>query len=219
MLRAVSLLTCVDVCVCVETEEERSRGSGLSASKSSEAFLLAAAQNKHDADAACRTCHQGQTTHVQRASASSIIKIWIVLAASVHQHLPLSRHTSPLPPNAFPLPKHILIHTTPPADCHPFAFITAAKQKHRHSAAPSGLASATWNMTCRLPSDLARTAFVTDPNSKHKLCPCWSCPTNQEPHLGFPFSESVGQLFEACLVLLSTLLTACVPGTLDSRRV
>jgi hypothetical protein len=96
-----------------------------------------------------------RTTHVQRASASSIIKIWIVLAASVLQHLPLSRHTSPLPPNAFPLPKHIPTHTTPPADCHPFAFITAAKQKHRRSAAASGLASATWNMTCRLPSDLA----------------------------------------------------------------
>ena len=61
---------------------------------------------KPQASSSRRVC--AKATHVQHASASSsIIKIWIVLAASVHQHLPLSYHTSPLPPNAFSLPKHI----------------------------------------------------------------------------------------------------------------
>lgn len=61
------------------------------------------------AKAAVADSSSAQSKHTcrQHASASSIIKIWIVLTTSVNQHLPLPRHTSPLPPNAFSPPKHI----------------------------------------------------------------------------------------------------------------
>ena len=65
---------------------------------------------------------------MQPASASSIIKIWIVLAVSVHRHLPLSRHTSPLPPNAFSLPKHI---PTPDSSCKSLQSIRTPQQPNK----------------------------------------------------------------------------------------
>lgn len=83
-------------------------------------------------------CCCAKPTHVQHASASSTIKIWIVLAAFGHHLLPPSRHTSPLPPNAFSPPKHIPTHTLPrlllqkPAI---YAHVAAAKQ---NTAVPSG---------------------------------------------------------------------------------
>lgn len=59
-------------------------------------------------------------------------------------------------------------------------FAHRSSQTNRwYADVPSRLASATRNMTCpgcRLPSDLARLCHR--PKLKHKLCPCWSCPTS-----------------------------------------
>jgi hypothetical protein len=138
------------------------------------------------------------------ASASSIIKIWIMLTIFVPHHLPLSRHTNPLPINAFSLPKHIPIHN-PLLQKHAiYTHTAAAKQNNCHTAVPSGLASATRNMTCpgcRLPSDLARLCHRS--KLKSQTLSLLVLP-NQEPHLGFPFSESVEHSF------LTRLVSCCL---------
>jgi len=77
--------------------------------------------------------------HVQHhASASSIIKIWIMLTIFVPEHLPLSRHTNPLPINAFSLPKHIPIHN-PLLQKHAiYSHTASAKQTTATLLCPAG---------------------------------------------------------------------------------
>ena len=79
-----------------------------------------------------------------------------------------------------------------------------SQTNHCHTAVPSGLASATRNMTCpgcRLPSDLARLCHRS--KLKSQTLSLLVLP-NQEPHLGFPFSESVEHSF------LTRLVSCCL---------
>lgn len=168
---------------------------------------LAAAQNKHDADAACRMCRQGQTNSSRRlllcakarhASASSIIKIWIVLTASVTQHLPLSRHTSPLPPNVFSPPKHIPTHNS---SCNGLQSLHTPQQPNRPLLCPAaGVSESQYDVSPTV-RHLQALPLCHRSKLKPKLCSCWCL---AQPHFAFALSGFVEQLLQAprlcCLV-------------------
>jgi hypothetical protein len=192
----------------------RPRISRRASQESREAFL-AAAQNKHDADAACRMCAQGQARTGQRkgvgrqqtraASCISIIN---------NQDLDHANHIRPPAPPAVKAHQPASDQCIFTAQAHPDTQSPLAKAcniftprssqtGHCHTAVPSVLASATRNMTCpgcRLPSDLARLCHR--PKLKLKLCPCWSCPTRNLTS-DFPFPS----LWNSRLALLLTFTT------------
>jgi hypothetical protein len=165
-----------------------------------EAFL-AAAQNKHEADAACRTS-TGAIKDNTRAACISIIN-----------NQDLDRASRP------PTPPAIKAHQPSSAQC--ISAAQAHPDTHNSSCRLPSLCIYHSSQTETPPqcccqragvSDLEYdvssavrpcTAFVTDPNSKHKLCPCWSCPTKNLTS-DFPFPslwdwDSFSRLVSCCL--------------------
>ena len=154
----------------------------------------------------CRCCCCAKAAHVQPAPASSsTTKIWIVLAASVIQHLPLSRHTSPLPPNASPPPKHIPTHTLLSCKSLQSTVLTYRSSQTKHCCA-QGLASATPNVTCYPPSDLPSPPPLCSPIKTQIQTLFLSEPV--QPHLWVFLSPSLSDSFSGPVLL--SRFTICV---------
>lgn len=162
---------------------------------------LAAAQNKHDADAACRMCPQGQASQQQsptpplrkgktRAACISIIN---------NQDLDRANHIHQ------PAPPAIKAHQPSSAQCifaaqaHPdtqpdssssqsLQSIHTPQQPNKTLLCPAAGASATRNMTCHPPSDLSPLCH----RSKLKT---QTLSLSQRPHLAFEFLRVYGTHF------------------------
>ena len=191
---------------------KRVLSSELSASRSSQEAReasLAAAQNKHEADAACSgMCAQGQdrhcgqdrirqasrrllcccakATHVHHASASasSTIKIWIVLSRFRPPPPPAIKAHQPSSAQCiFAAQAYPDTHTPKTPLAKACNLCTCRSSQTKHSCAQR-LASATGHMTCHPPYDLSCPPPLCHRSKlKLKLCSCRIL-----PNLTFAFS-------------------------------
>ena len=130
------------------------------------------------------------------------------LAAFVHHHLPLSRHTSPLPPNAFSPPKHIPTHNS---SCKSLQSTHASRQPNKPLLCPAaGVSDSKYDVSPAVRPFKSSASLSPIKTQTQSLFP--SDPAH--PRLWVFTSPSLWNGFSR-LALLSPF-TSCVPGLLPT---